>query len=136
MLQKLNRPGQHSCGLHSKKTGLWIIYWLWFAFNFSSYYFYKQLVASLKQVSVSCDLLSILVLTIFTNNLLAWHVKRYKLWFAFNFSSYYFYKQQCSGNCWYICSCDLLSILVLTIFTNNFVCLMGDRGIVVICFQF
>ena len=67
---------------------------LWFAFNFSSYYFYKQPEIYQSKEVAGCDLLSTLVLTIFTNNKTHTQTLAVVLWFAFNFSSYYFYKQQ------------------------------------------
>ena len=109
---------------------------LWFAFNFSSFYLWYQLLPLLHQSYVCCDLLSISVLSIFDTNFIGLRKFDKLLWFAFNFSSFYLWYQrtlcrQCNAS-----SCDLLSISVLSIFDTN-VGLPGDTiDIVVICFQF
>jgi len=43
--------------------------WLWFAFNFSSFYLWYQLLTAAFTQLISCDLLSISVLSIFDTNM-------------------------------------------------------------------
>ena len=109
--------------------------WLWFAFNLSSFYFWLQ--HQIRQwVSLqSCDLLSILVLSIFGYNKQECTTDSPVLWFAFNLSSFYFWLQQALLNKEASDGCDLLSILVLSIFGYNKLDFGVNAGLVVICFQ-
>ncbi len=92
---------------------------LWFAFNFSSFYLWYQPENWQFICYDCCDLLSISVLSIFDTNILERVKNALKLWFAFNFSSFYLWYQQ--WKIWLSCfgGCDLLSISVLSIFDTN-----------------
>ena len=109
---------------------------LWFAFNFSSFYLWYQLQDCEKAKEDSCDLLSISVLSIFDTNLLWVINKTGKLWFAFNFSSFYLWYQHSISLILVGIGCDLLSISVLSIFDTNSKVFVENSGLVVICFQF
>ena len=73
---------------HTKDLGV-----LWFAFNFSSFYLWYQQITPYCTMGHCCDLLSISVLSIFDTNNLLYHHHQLKLWFAFNFSSFYLWYQ-------------------------------------------
>ena len=59
-----------------------------------------------------------------------------RLWFAFNFSSFYLWYQQNTSTKNKSQCCDLLSISVLSIFDTNYDTYRMSKLYVVICFQF
>ena len=135
--------------------------WLWFAFNFSSFYLCYQLWEWRCWRCNCCDLLSISVLSIFVTNIESSYTWASSLWFAFNFSSFYLCYQQNSNKSYsvavVICfqfqfflsllptDTQILNIRPLLWFAFNFssfyLCYQPLKaeywyGNVVICFQF
>ncbi len=134
---------------------------LWFAFKNCSLYLYQQHLWGLFKVKSCCDLLSKIVLYIFTNNFskvfiwlvlvvicfqklffislptttIAFGLFHTKLWFAFKNCSLYLYQQLLLFHQKQGLRCDLLSKIVLYIFTNNGTSAMYPLLFVVICFQ-
>ena len=86
--------------------------------------------------SLCCDLLSILDITIFDYNTLPSSHRPQPLWFAFNSGYYDLWLQQMITKKTMTYSCDLLSILDITIFDYNNENEREIRWLVVICFQF
>ena len=87
-----------------------IIDLLWFAFNSGYYDLWLQLLLQLYRLQM--------------------------LWFAFNSGYYDLWLQQWKRIWWWTGSCDLLSILDITIFDYNIDWLANTLSAVVICFQF
>ena len=136
-------------------------WWLWFAFKNCSLYLYQQHQNKMKATIKGCDLLSKIVLYIFTNNFMELDKIKFKvvicfqklffislpttlkvlfnnsllLWFAFKNCSLYLYQQRMAFQASIHNSCDLLSKIVLYIFTNNAKDSNCKCGSVVICFQ-
>ena len=135
---------------------------MWFAFNSGYYDLWLQQGYFVTLTFSSCDLLSILDITIFDYNQLEavlikigvvicfqfWILRSLittdvvksnnslVLWFAFNSGYYDLWLQHEWVKADERLSCDLLSILDITIFDYNTILWTKVRLLVVICFQF
>ena len=109
---------------------------LWFAFNFSSFYLWYQLLRKvcIEETVVICFQFQFFLSLIPTIPCTRLHVT--VLWFAFNFSSFYLWYQRSMVELVNHEGCDLLSISVLSIFDTNSAILAYINSDVVICFQF
>ena len=109
---------------------------MWFAFNSGYYDLWLQLCPICGYEFPGCDLLSILDITIFDYNTLPSSHRPQPLWFAFNSGYYDLWLQQMITKKTMTYSCDLLSILDITIFDYNNENEREISWLVVICFQF